>query len=83
MTPEETKLLGAAERAMTAAREVANATGPELIDYAKWATYGMTQADLARVSGLTPNTITALNKGKRPTAAQRSAILWAIFKLRT
>lgn len=40
-------------------------------------TYG-TQADLARLSGLTANTITAIKQGKRPTAAQRAAIYWAI-----
>lgn len=39
-----------------------------------------TQAELARLSGLTPNTITAIKQGKRPTAAQRAAISWAIFK---
>lgn len=52
--------------------------GPSLIALA--ARMASTQADLARLSGLTANTVTAIKKGKRPTAAQRAAIYWAIAK---
>lgn len=52
--------------------------GPALIGLA--ASMVSTQADLARLSGLTGNTITAIKRGKRPTAAQRAAIYWAVAK---
>lgn len=39
-----------------------------------------TQGDLARESGLNPMTITRIKQGKRATAAQRSAIYWALAK---
>lgn len=54
--------------------------GPSLIGLA--VAFTSTQADLARLSGLTGNTITALKRGKRPTAAQRAAIYWAVAKAR-
>jgi len=54
-------------------------SGPELIAAAT-ALIADTQAELARLSGLTANTITTLKQGKKPTAAQRKAILWAVFK---
>lgn len=71
-------LADAAERALRAREEWRNLTGPELIQAATAAIMD-TQATLARLSGMTPNTITALKQGKRPTAAQRAAILWAVF----
>lgn len=57
--------------------KAARTDGPGLIELAS---HGMmqNQADLARASGLTANTITAIKRGKRPTAAQRAAIYWAI-----
>jgi hypothetical protein len=55
-------------------------SGPDLIAEAMKFSLSR-QTDLARHSGLTPNTITALKQGKRPTAAQRAAIMWASVKL--
>jgi len=54
-------------------------SGPELIEAAT-AMIADTQAELARLSGINQNTLTALKKGKRPSAAQRAAILWAVFR---
>lgn len=71
-------LASAAERALRAREEWRNLSGPELIEAATTAIMD-TQATLARLSGMTPNTITKLKQGKRPTAAQRAAILWAVF----
>ena len=51
--------------------------GPELIQYAL-ASIADTQAELARLSGLTPNTVRAIKQGKKASAAQRAAICWAI-----
>ena len=61
------------------ARQAESMDGPQLLDAALQAA-PLTQADLARLSGLTQNTITAFRKGKRPSAAQRSAILWGIAR---
>lgn len=59
--------------------QLQNMTGPEALDYCLQA--GLwTQADLARASGLNPATLGAFKKGKRPTAAQRAALAWAIAK---
>lgn len=52
--------------------------GPALIALAVMHT--QSQADLSRLSGITPNTLTAIKQGKRPTAAHRAAILWAIAR---
>jgi len=56
-----------------------NLSGPEIIAEALAMTMG-TQADLARLSGLTNNTVTTLKQGKRPNAAQRAALCWAVFR---
>jgi len=77
-TARRERLARAAERALAAREEWRNLTGPELVKAATAAIMD-TQATLARLSGMTPNTITALKQGKRPTAAQRAAILWAVF----
>lgn len=71
-------LADAAERALRARQNWHNLPGPALIEAAT-GTIMDTQATLARLSGMTPNTITALKQGKRPTAAQRAAIYWAVF----
>ncbi len=76
--PRQDQLLAAAERALEARDNFRRLTGPELINAATSAIMD-TQAELARLSGMTANTITALKQGKRPTAAQRAAILWAVF----
>lgn len=76
--PRRERLADAAERALSAREKWRNLSGPELIEAATAAIMD-TQANLARLSGMTPNTITALKQGKRPTAAQRAAILWAVF----
>jgi transcriptional regulator with XRE-family HTH domain len=36
------------------------------------------QQDLAKASGLAPDTITKLKNGKKPTNAQRAALKWAL-----
>jgi hypothetical protein len=72
------RIADAAERALSARENWRNLSGPELIEAATDAIMD-TQANLARLSGMTPNTITALKQGKRPSAAQRAAILWAVF----
>jgi hypothetical protein len=73
-------LAAAAAHALEAEQQIgARTSGADLIAFAIAKTMG-TQADLARLTGLTPNTITAIKRGKRATAAQRSAILWAIFR---
>lgn len=65
--------------AIKAEQAMANMSGPETLSYCVEA--GMwTQADLARASGLTPATLGAFKKGKRPTAAQRAALCWALTK---
>lgn len=38
------------------------------------------QADLARETGMTPNTISDLKKKNRPTKAQKELLKWAIWK---
>lgn len=75
----------AALRSLRAIQQTAEAArqmdGAALIAFCKTIRGGqMTQADIARGSGLTPNTITALAHGKKPTAAQRAAIMWAIAR---
>lgn len=72
------QLARAAVIAINARETFRKMSGPELIEAAVLMIVD-TQAELARLSGLTPNTITALKQGKRPTAAQRAAILWAVF----
>lgn len=39
-----------------------------------------TQAELARLSGLTDNTLRAIKQGKRASKAQRAALCWAVVK---
>ena len=64
-------------RAKQAETAIAKMSGPDciayLVDFGMW-----TQADLARKSGMTAATITAIKKGKKPNAAQRAAFCWAI-----
>lgn len=81
-TPDDRRqasLAAAAMRALEARDQFRSLSGPALITLAT-AMIADTQATLARLSGLTPNTITALKQGKRPTAAQRAAIAWAVFE---
>jgi len=82
MQPLDQHTAARAEKTLSDLRDVARRSeqldGPALIGLA--VTHTQTQADLARLSGLTGNTITAIKRGKRPSAAQRSAILWAIAR---
>ena len=73
VTPEPN---GTALQAETA---LASLTGPQAVEHCLNA--GLwTQAQLAAASGLAPNTLTAFKKGKRPNAAQRAALCWALAK---
>ena len=64
---------------LEAERQLEHLTGPDALAYVLAAGI-WTQADLARASGLNPATLGAFKKGKRPTAAQRAALAWAIAK---
>ena len=66
------------EHLRAAARAAETADGPGIV--ALGVSYTQSQADLARMSGITPNTLTTIKRGKRPTAAHRAAILWAIAR---
>ena len=67
-------------RGMAAERALADMSGREAIAYALRKMVG-TQADLARASGITGTTISAMkNSARRPNAAQRAALAWAIAK---
>jgi len=79
MSMEHTKERRALTTAMDAERALQNMTGPECVTYAQSAIMD-TQAALGRLSGLTQNTLRAFKEGKRPTAAQRAALCWAIFR---
>ena len=67
------------QRALQVEKDIKEMSGPDCIAYLLnvgiW-----TQADLARNSGMTAATITAIKKGKKPNAAQRAAFCWAIAK---
>lgn len=69
----------AADRALEAQHRITGATGPETVETVL-AMIADTQAELARLSGLTENTLRALKGGKRPSAAQRAALCWAVFR---
>ena len=55
-----------------------NLNSPDLIALA--VRHCQSQADLARLSGLTTNTITAIKKGQPLNQSSRNAILWAIAR---
>lgn len=61
-----------------AARIAERLDGPELLAYAM--KFCHSQAEVARVSGITENTLTALKQGKRPSPAQRAALMWGIAR---
>ena len=77
----ETEALAAKmQRGIAAEQALGTMSGPEAIGYALAMMHG-TQADLARASGITGPTITAMKQGKsKPNAAHRAALAWAIAK---
>ena len=66
-------------RAIEAETKLAHATGEQAIAIALDCTLD-TRAELARLSGMTAETLRAIERGKRPTRAQRAALCWAIVK---
>ena len=68
-----------AKNALDAHRTLETCDGPTAIKTALNFTIG-TRADLARLSGMTAETLRTLERGKRPNAAQRAALSWAVFK---
>lgn len=66
-------------RGLTAERMIADMSGPEALAYCLAAGI-WSQSDLSRASGITPNTLTAFKRGKKPNAAQRAALAWALAK---
>lgn len=76
---EEDRTARAGAQALEAEQAMRQLAGPAFIERAIQE-LADTQAELVRLSGLTENTVRAIKKGKRPTAAQRAAIMWAIFK---
>lgn len=69
------------QRALDAETRFTSATsGADLIAMAVAAICD-TQAELARLSGLTDNTLRAIKQGRtRATKAQRAALCWAVVK---
>jgi hypothetical protein len=78
MTPRE--IAAQLAKPWSNAREIANATaglgGADLIAWTLLSCHWF-QKDLAEASGLHPATIRAIREGRKPTKAQRAAILWA------
>jgi transcriptional regulator with XRE-family HTH domain len=69
----------ATERALEAAEKFDGQNGAQTIETAL-AYIADTRAELARLSGMTPETLRAIERGKRPTRAQKAALAWAIVK---
>ena len=67
------------KQALEAEKTIAKMSGPECLSFCLDAGI-WTQGDLSKASGLAPNTITAFKQGKRPNAAQRAALCWALAK---
>ena len=57
------------------ARDAEPLAGPDLLALIL-ARCHLSQADLARLSGITANTLTAIKQGQRLSASTRSALLW-------
>lgn len=53
-------------------------SGPDLI--AEAVKHASSQANLARLSGVTANTISTIKSGQEPSLATRNAILWGIAR---
>ena len=56
-----------------------NARGEDVVRRAMTLTF-MTQADLARASGITQETLRRYSAGRRPTAAHVAALSWAVLR---
>lgn len=52
--------------------------GPNLVDLA--AVRCGDQAEVTRKSGITGKALAEINRGRRPTKAERAAIIWAIVQ---
>jgi hypothetical protein len=56
-----------------------SASGPEILSRALCSAI-MSQADLARASGITQETLRRFKKGARPTQAHITAMTWAVMR---
>lgn len=78
----DTRDAEAARDAIRDAHTLRDCEGQRLIDLAKLHT-NLTQAELAKASGISPTTLSQIRQGKaRVTKAHRAALMWTVLASR-